>query len=147
MSKLDLSFTMDNAAFKDNANLEAARILRDIANKLENAGNNAQSSKIRCLNGGVIGNFSFEPPLDEYTIPYANVNVKDEHDDPDENYSEIEIEVMKNSNHDCYKTFYSYDLEDYQIDDRVDAIMEQCGFHDEVTVTSNKTLHEWLRSL
>ena len=147
MSKFDLSFTMDNAAFKGNSGEEAARILRDIAHKLETSGSTAQGSPIRCLNGGVIGNYSFEPPLDEYTIVYANVTVKDDEENPDDNYSEIEIEVMKNSEHDCYKTFFSYDLADCQIDDRIDAIMEKCGFHDELTVTGNKTLHEWLRSL
>lgn len=52
-----LSFTMDNAAFEDEPATESARILRDIAEKVE-AGHGG--GKIRDINGNSIGTWSVE---------------------------------------------------------------------------------------
>ncbi len=55
--ELEIIFSLDNAAFEDYPMDEAARILRDIAQKLEggqNAGN------IRDINGNTIGQYGVD---------------------------------------------------------------------------------------
>ena len=52
--RFTLSFDCGNSAFFDDVAPEVARILREIANQVENG---AAHSTIRDINGNIIGNF------------------------------------------------------------------------------------------
>lgn len=54
--KFTLSFDCENAAFSDDAALEIARILREIANRVENG---TSGGTIRDINGNLIGKYIF----------------------------------------------------------------------------------------
>ncbi len=51
-----LFFAMNNAAFEDMPEREAARILRDLANGVENG---ALEGKLKDANGNTVGEFHF----------------------------------------------------------------------------------------
>lgn len=56
---LKIEFETDNAAFDDAPEIEAARILRDLADKLESHGHYL-SMNVRDVNGNTIGRIEFE---------------------------------------------------------------------------------------
>ena len=58
MSKFSLHLDTDNAAFDDDVGYEVARILRDIADKVERDGEDA-CLPIMDINGNRIGNADF----------------------------------------------------------------------------------------
>ncbi len=56
---LKIEFETDNAAFADGAEMEAARILRELADKLETHGHYL-SMNVRDINGNKIGRIEFD---------------------------------------------------------------------------------------
>lgn len=69
-----LSFDTDNAAFDDMPELEIARILRDIANRVESGEVSGyhKALNVRDINGNVIGTFKFDPTeRSSYSYPYS----------------------------------------------------------------------------
>jgi len=56
MSDLTISFECDNAAFEDPA-VEAVRILRDLATKIENG---SRDGKVSDINGNIIGSYALD---------------------------------------------------------------------------------------
>ena len=55
--KFTLSFDTENTAFDGITNLEIARILRDLANHVENDDIAEQYKNVRDINGNVVGTY------------------------------------------------------------------------------------------
>ena len=56
MSNIIITINTDNAAFEDDEEVEVARILRNLANRIEMAGCRAQGP-LRDINGNIVGEF------------------------------------------------------------------------------------------
>lgn len=56
-----MEFSTENAAFDDAPATEAGRILREIARKIEQCGDDLGGGPVYDLNGNRIGHWKFEP--------------------------------------------------------------------------------------
>ena len=55
--KFILSFRTDNDAFHNNENREIARILRHLADRVENSNISAYHSDVKDINGNIVGTY------------------------------------------------------------------------------------------
>jgi hypothetical protein len=60
---LRIEFETDNAAFNDAPEFEVARILREMADRIELLGGGFYSGPVRDVNGNKIGSAVFDPAL------------------------------------------------------------------------------------
>ena len=62
---VQIAIEMDNAAFDDHPEMEAARILKELAASIERVGFSHAPCNLRDINGNTVGAFSYYNPEDD----------------------------------------------------------------------------------
>ena len=57
---LKIRFDTDNAAFDDMKEIEVARILRELAGKIESGGASGMFQNVHDINGNIVGTFKLD---------------------------------------------------------------------------------------